>query len=84
MRISGEQYRTLVAYVLATVAEPVTQITGQYSNNDAFFEALGSYNVLTTCNTWTGDGLQAAGVKTSVWTPFAANVLANLELRKVR
>jgi hypothetical protein len=41
-----------------------------YGHNDAFFQANGHYSLLQTCNTWTGAGLRAAGVKVSRWTPL--------------
>ena len=40
-----------------------------YSENDAFYEAKGSYSFLYTCNTWTNNGLKAAGQKAALWTP---------------
>ncbi|CAI9685891.1 TIGR02117 family protein [Elizabethkingia anophelis] len=40
-----------------------------YGNDDAFYDARGSYNFLYTCNTWANDGLKAAGQKAALWTP---------------
>lgn len=40
-----------------------------YGENDAFYEAQGSYSFINTCNTWTNDGLKAAGQKAAFWTP---------------
>ncbi len=40
-----------------------------YSENDAFYEAKGSYSFLYTCNTWTNNALKAAGQKAALWTP---------------
>ena len=40
-----------------------------YDNNDAFYDAKGSYSFLYTCNTWANDGLKAAGQKAAFWTP---------------
>lgn len=39
-----------------------------YGDNDAFYEANGSYSFLYTCNTWTNNGLKAAGQKAALWT----------------
>ncbi|WP_417430427.1 TIGR02117 family protein [Halpernia sp.] len=39
-----------------------------YGENDAFYEAKGSYSFLYTCNTWTNNGLKAAGQKAALWT----------------
>lgn len=40
-----------------------------YDNNDAFYDAKGSYSFLYTCNTWANDGLKATGQKAAFWTP---------------
>jgi len=40
-----------------------------YGDNDAFYDAKGSYNFAYTCNTWANDGLKAAGQKAALWTP---------------
>ena len=40
-----------------------------YNNDDAFYEAKGSYSFLYTCNTWTNNALKAAGQKAALWTP---------------
>lgn len=40
-----------------------------YGDNDSFYEAKGSYSFLYTCNTWTNNGLKAAGQKAALWTP---------------
>ncbi len=40
-----------------------------YGNNDAFYDAKGSYNFTYTCNTWTNNGLKSAGQKAALWTP---------------
>ncbi|MCO6045083.1 DUF2459 domain-containing protein [Aeoliella sp. ICT_H6.2] len=42
---------------------------------DAFYEAQGTYSLLYTCNAWTGDALQTAGVRTGGWTPFPMGIL---------
>ena len=30
----------------------------QYNENDAFYEAIGSYSIFHTCNTWTNNTLR--------------------------
>ena len=40
-----------------------------YGDNDDFFEAVGSYNAIYTCNSWINSGLKAASVRTAVWAP---------------
>ncbi len=40
-----------------------------YGDNDEFYEALGSYNAVYTCNNWVNQGLKRMGVKTARWSP---------------
>lgn len=49
-----------------------------YFGNDAFFEARGSYNLFYTCNSWTRDGLAAAGLTVPLWSPFADAIMHHL------
>ncbi len=46
-----------------------------YSHNDFFFDANGSLSLFKTCNVWVNVALKRAGIKTSVWSPFAFGVL---------
>ena len=78
--LSRDQYERLTAYVLAALpqgqARPVPG--AHYAHNDAFYEAKGSANLFRTCNNWTGEGLRAAGVTVSRWTPLDFTVTAHL------
>lgn len=74
--ITNEQYKDLVHYVEAkfdkdsrghTIFIPTKAV---YGNNDAFYEAEGKYSFLNTCNTWSNNGLKAAGQKAALWTAF--------------
>lgn len=49
--------------------------TPGYSQNDRFYEAVGSYSFLKTCNNWVNIGLKKAHVKTALWSPFDFGVL---------
>lgn len=52
------------------------EIVGKgYSNRDYFYEGVGSYNCIKTCNQWVNQGLKAAEIKTSIWSPFDSGVL---------
>lgn len=81
--ISEEQYRLLADYIISSF-EPGSNGGFQridhkgYYSNDCFYEATGTYSFLTTCNVWTGEGLQAAGVRAGVWTPFDSSVFNSL------
>lgn len=50
-----------------------------YNKYDDFYQGKGSYNVITTCNTWVNRGLKKMNVKTSIWSPFDKGILYHLE-----
>lgn len=41
-----------------------------YGNNDAFYEAKGSYSLFNTCNSWANTALKKCEQKASLWTPL--------------
>ena len=50
-----------------------------YRSNDKFYDAIGNYTCFNTCNSWIGNGLKKAEVKTSIWTPFDKGILYHVE-----
>jgi uncharacterized protein (TIGR02117 family) len=46
-----------------------------YGEDDVFYDGLGRYTPIHTCNAWTGDMLAAAGMRMGRWTPFAGSVM---------
>lgn len=73
--ISRDQYKKLTAFVEkkfdrdekgSFILIPTKAV---YGNNDAFYDAQGTYSFLDTCNTWTNNALKAAGQKAALWTP---------------
>ena len=75
VRISAEQYHRLVRYLRDSFRTddsghllPIADAA--YGKYDAFFEARGTYHAFYTCNSWLGDALQAAGVRTAWFTPL--------------
>ncbi|MEJ1489564.1 MAG: TIGR02117 family protein [Candidatus Sedimenticola sp. (ex Thyasira tokunagai)] len=42
-----------------------------YGVNDSFFEGTGNYNLIRTCNQWTGEALRQAGISAPRWAPFS-------------
>jgi len=50
-----------------------------YTDHDFFYEAMGQYNAINTCNTWLNNALKAAEVKTSRWSPMTYGILYHLE-----
>jgi uncharacterized protein (TIGR02117 family) len=47
-----------------------------YTNNDAFYEASGSYSFYKTCNSWVNTGLKEGDIKACLWTPFEFGLLS--------
>ena len=50
-----------------------------YGPSDAFYEAVGPYNAVLTCNEWTGRALRHAGVRTGAWTPLSQSITWRLD-----
>ena len=46
-----------------------------YGKNDQFFEAVGNYNAIHTCNNWVNEGLKEADVRTALWAPSEWGVM---------
>jgi uncharacterized protein (TIGR02117 family) len=76
MMIDSAQYAHLVTFIEASFKTdnnglPIyIHTNANYDNNDAFYEAKGSYSLFHTCNTWANNGLKAGGQKACWWTPF--------------
>ncbi|WP_235525132.1 MULTISPECIES: TIGR02117 family protein [unclassified Sphingomonas] len=75
LTLSPGQYRRLAAHIRASFAPGHAPIAG-YGPSDAFYPARGRYSAVTTCNSWTGAALRAAGVPMGAWTPFPVTVTA--------
>lgn len=73
--ISRHQYKKLTAFVEKKFDRDekgnfiLIPTKAVYGNNDAFYDAQGTYSFLDTCNTWTNNALKAAGQKAALWTP---------------
>ena len=73
--ISRNQYKDLVEFVENKFERDakgnfiLIPTNAVYSDNDAFYDAKGTYSFLYTCNTWANDALKAAGQKAAFWTP---------------
>lgn len=74
-------FTKLIAYIDASFQRDgggaVEWIPGHaYERNDAFYEAVGTYNLFFTCNTWANAGLKHSGLKACLWTPLDKGLLA--------
>lgn len=83
LRLSSEEYGRLVAYIETgfktdAAGKPILIPDRSYSSSDVFYEGVGSYHMLNTCNNWACRALDAAGVTTPVWSPFDSAIFAHL------
>jgi len=79
VQITPAQYAKLVAAIESALPELAPGETrrilrGTYVD-DAYYDAMGSYTLANTCNSWVGDRLAEAGVEMGMWTPFAGGVM---------
>ena len=74
--LSKKQYCCLINFIQKSFKKDVNghyqniRTRAYYSESDAFYEAVGRYNLFYTCNTWTNNGLKACGQKACLWTPY--------------
>ena len=75
MMLTEKQYQQLIHFIDSKFDEDASgkyiliKTDAVYGNDDAFYDAKGSYNFTYTCNTWANNGLKAAGQKAALWTP---------------
>ena len=80
VNISKQQYQRLIAYITRSFKRDVTgkviyiQTNAVYGNDDAFYDAGGSYSLFHTCNTWSNNALKKCGQKACLWTPFDTGI----------
>jgi uncharacterized protein (TIGR02117 family) len=87
IRLRPEEYRRLWAAVRADLTldpngRPNRLDHPGYGSSDAFYRAVGKASAIRTCNSWVAGRLRLAGIKTSLWSPFAPGLL--WRYRKVR
>lgn len=78
--ISTEQYKKLVHFISKSFQQTPSGLficintNAQYGEHDAFYEAVGSYSIFHTCNTWANRALQSCEQKSAFWTPFDTGI----------
>jgi uncharacterized protein (TIGR02117 family) len=84
LTITRDEYRRLAEHLRGSferdAAGRTIPVLGRgYGTSDMFYEAVGGYSALYTCNSWTGEALRAAGVRMGVWTPLSQSVMWRLD-----
>jgi len=77
IQLSKKQYKQLVRNILNSFKNNGKRYRG-YGREDFFYTAKNAYNLIQTCNTWTGEQLRNVGVSMSYWTPLSQNVISSL------
>jgi uncharacterized protein (TIGR02117 family) len=75
VQLTPSQFNRLVRYIRGSFVRdeqgrPVRIGARAYGANDAFYDAVPVYSPRLTCNEWARRGLEAAGVRVPVWSPF--------------
>lgn len=79
IKIGTSDYEKLVLYISSSFRHANGDILNisthaNYGDDDAFYEAVGSYSLFHTCNTWANNGLKACGQRACLWTPFDSGI----------
>lgn len=83
--LTTEQYQNLVNFIQDGFDRDengnfiLIKTDAVYGDNDAFYEAKGSYNFTKTCNTWVNNGLKVAGQKAALWTATDSGIFRHYE-----
>jgi uncharacterized protein (TIGR02117 family) len=82
--LSHDEYGRLVRFMRGTFrtdahGRTIPLLGRGYGNSDIFYEAVGPYNAAYTCNSWTGQALRRAGVRTGLWTPLSQSIMWRLD-----
>jgi uncharacterized protein (TIGR02117 family) len=80
VRLRPEEYRRLWSAIRADMELDARGMPKRldhpgYGSSDAFYAATGKANAIRTCNSVAADWLRLAGVKTSIWPPFAPGLI---------
>jgi uncharacterized protein (TIGR02117 family) len=80
IRLRPEEYRRLWASIRSEFAldargRPRLIAHPGYGCCDVFYEGTGKASAVRSCNTWVADRLRLAGIKVSLWPPFAQGLL---------
>ena len=73
--VTKSQYRNIENSVLKSFGTKPILLYKGYWGNDLFYYSPYRYNLIHTCNTWSGDILRESNITMSYWTPFSCCVV---------
>jgi uncharacterized protein (TIGR02117 family) len=82
--LSPEQFVTLAGFVARSFevggegGSVAIENAGYEGWNDRFYVGKGSYTIFYTCNNWTAEALEEAGVRAPIWAPFDGAIFRQL------
>lgn len=85
IRITRKQYKRLSFFILKSFAWKKNnqlkyiKTNYVYGDNDAFYDAVGTYSMLQTCNSWANNALLSCGQKAALWTAFQGGIFYHYE-----
>lgn len=85
VQIDSSQFENLKTYVLNALDKDqdgqhiLVETNAQYGEDDAFYEAKGSYNLFFSCNTWANVALKKANMPSGIWTVFDKGILRHYQ-----
>ena len=76
-RVTEAQYRAIIGEVRASfkLTNGRSRAYPAYGPNNLFYDSVGRYSAVNTCNEWTGGILRRAGVRVGAWTPVGGGVM---------
>jgi len=77
--IDKNQYKNIEKQILNTFGKEITFGYKGYGKDDIFYNSPYKYNLINTCNTWSGDILREANITMSYWTPLSCCVVKSLD-----
>ncbi|MCX6226717.1 MAG: TIGR02117 family protein [Bacteroidia bacterium] len=80
LRISPVQYRAMVRFIASSFrrnedGKTIRIQCFSYGYPDCYYEAMRSYSLFYTCNTWANQAFKKSGLRACVWTPFDKGLL---------
>lgn len=85
MMISKEQYSRLITYIKDSFQKDdsgnflLIKTDANYGKTDAFYEAIGSYSLFRTCNSWANSALKTSGQKCCFWTATDSGIFSKYD-----